>query len=101
MKSVIDMSRANTLYLAGLGVLMLLSLLINNLPQIAPSTYYHIYFQKEMTAGLLAGGGLFGLLAVQRHTARAKEAWRVPQSQVSICFAMFFALTMAGILISR
>lgn len=101
MKSLIDMSRANTLYLTGLGVLMLVSLLINNLPMLAPSTYYEIAFQKHLTAGLLAGGGLFGLLAAARHTARGKEPWRVPQSQVSVCFFIFFALTLAGILISR
>jgi len=101
MKSLIDTSRANALYLGGVGILMLTSLLSSNLPQLLPATYFHILFQRELTGAFLVTGSCLGLLAFQRHSARTREPWKVPQSQVSICFALFFVFTLAGILLSR
>ena len=101
MKSMIDMSKASSTYLVGLGLLALVSMAMNNFPQLAPSHYYVIFFQRQLTGLFFALGVLAGALAIHRHSARGRAPWQVPQSQVSILYAVFFVLTLAGIIVSR
>ena len=101
MKSYIDMARPNTLYAVGVGVLMIVSLVLSNIPQTNVSLYWVIPFKREVAAGLFGSGTLFGLLAMMRHLKRVKAPWKVPQSQVFISFAMFFVLTMAALIVAK
>jgi len=100
-KSAIDMSRPHTLYGAGLGVLMLTSVALSNLPLFTFSDYVTLTYRKEICAGLFVSGAVMGCLALLRHRARARNPWQVPQSQITVPYVAFFLLTLAAILIAR
>ncbi len=101
VKSFIDMSRPHMLYAAGLGIIMLVSLAVSNIAALSFSTYFDFALRRETCATLFLSGALFGVFAIQRHMARAKMPWRVPQSQVSLPYAVFFALTLVAIAMAR
>lgn len=101
VKSFIDMSRPQMLYGAGVGLIMLLSLLTSNMPALAFSAYVDLPFRKELCAALFVLGSLFAVLTVQRHMARAQKPWRVPQSQVAIAYLAFFVTTLVAVAIAR
>lgn len=101
MKSLIDTARPNTFYAAGVGLLMIVSLALSNIPQTNLSLYLTVPFKREIAAGLFLGGTIFGLLAMLRHVKRNHSAWKVPQSQVFISFAMFFVLTLAALILAK
>jgi hypothetical protein len=101
IKSVIDMGKPNAAYGAGLGLIMLLSLAMSNLPALAFSQYVELAFRRELCAGLFITGAVFGAWALQRHMARAQSPWRVPQSQVSILYCIFFASTLLAVMIAH
>lgn len=100
-KAAIDMGRAHLLYGTGLGLLMLVSLAVSNIPALAISAYMEIPFRKEACAALFLLGALMGCLALLRHMARTKQPWRVPQSQVALPYVAFFFLTLLAIAIAR
>lgn len=100
-KSAIDMSRPRLIYGAGLGILMLASLAVSNVPDLAFSTYFDIPHRKEICAGLFASGSLMGCWALLRHMARSAKPWRVPQSQVAIPYVLFFLSTLGAIAIAH
>ncbi len=101
MKSVIDMSRPNTLYAVGVGLLMVVSLVLSNIPQTNLSLYVAVPFKREIAAGLFGSGTLFGIVAMLRHLKRVRMPWKVPQSQVFICFSVFFVMTLAALVIAK
>ncbi len=101
VKSFIDMSRPHMLYAGGLGLIMLLSLAVSNVPALAFSAYFEFSWRKELCAGLFLTGAAMGVLALYRHMARSRQPWRVPQSQVSLPYAFFFVLTSLGIALAR
>lgn len=101
MKTFIDMGRPNTLYAAGVGLLMVVSLVLSNVPQSNLSAYWTIPFRREIAAGLVCFGILFGLIAMLRQLSRNKSPWKVPQSQVFISFVLFFLSTLAGLVIAK
>ena len=101
VQSSVDMSRPTTLYATGLGIIMLVSLIASNIPALALSTYYEFALRRELCAGLFIFGSIAGALALQRHVARSKEPWRVPQSQVSFAYLAFFVTTLAAVVLSR
>lgn len=101
MKSFIDMSRPNTLYAVGVGLLMVLSLVLSNIPQTNLSLYIAIPFKREVAAGLFGVGTIFGLLAMSRHLKRVKTPWAVPQSQVFAAFAVFFLMTLSALIVAK
>lgn len=101
IKSLIDQSRPHMLYASGLGVLMLLSLIGSNVPDLAFSSYFELPMRREVCAGLFFAGALLGAWALQRHMQRARTPWRVPQSQVSLPYAGFFLLTLGAIAIAH
>lgn len=101
IKTMIDMSKPNMLYAVGLGLIMLVSLAVSNVQQLAFSNYFELAYRREICAGLFLSGSLFGVLAILRHMARAKMPWKVPQSQVAIPYVIFVALTFIAIAIAR
>lgn len=99
--SVVDMSRPTTLYAAGLGLLMLVSLLVTNVPALSLSAYVDIPYRREVCAALFVTGALFGVVALQRHVSRAAVPWKVPQSQIAIPYLAFFVSTLLAIVVAR
>lgn len=101
MKSYINMSRATSTYLGGLGALMVTSLVLSNIPGYGLSRFIELRYIHYAAAALFAIGGICGLLTLSRHLARVKEPWRVPQSQVSIFYLCFLVCALLGIFISH
>lgn len=101
VKSFVDMSRPQMLYGAGVGVIMLLSLLTSNMPALAFSAYVDLPYRRELCAALFMLGTAFAVLTVQRHMARAHKPWRVPQSQVALAYLAFFVTTLVAVVIAR
>jgi hypothetical protein len=100
-KSVVDMSRAHLLYGGGIGALMLASLAVSNVPALELSQYLELPYRKEICAGLFLGGALMGCLALMRHASRLKKPWKIPQSQVTLPYTVFFLMTFAAISLAR
>lgn len=101
VKSLIDMSRPHMLYTAGLGLIMLVSLAVSNVPTLAFSHYIDFALRRELCAGLFLSGSIAGALAIQRHLNRARTPWRIPQSQVALPYVAFFLLTLTAVIIAR
>lgn len=101
MKLFIDMARPNTFYAAGVGLLMIVSLVLSNIPQSNLSMYLTVPFKREIAAGLFLTGTTFGVIAMLRHLKRVKAPWTVPQSQVTMSFIVFFLLTLAALAIAK
>lgn len=101
MKSAIDMSKPNALYMAGIGLLMLVSLTLSNVPWLAPSNYFHVPQRALVSAACFALGGALGLVTFWRHSQRCRAPWKVPQVQVSVSYAAFFVVTLAAVALSR
>lgn len=101
MKLAIDMSKPTMLYGAGVGLLMIASLILSNIPQTNLSQYVTIAYHKEIAAGLFAMGTVFGVIAMLRHLKRTKTPWVVPQSQVFISFSLFFVLTLLAVILAK
>ncbi len=101
VKSLVDMSRPHMLYSAGLGVIMLMSLAVSNIPALSLSSYLDFAFRKELCAALFLGGALLGAFAMHRHLQRAKTPWKVPQSQISLPYLGFFICTLVGLTLAR
>lgn len=101
MKNFINMSRATSTYLGGLGALMVTSLVLSNIPGYGLSRFLDLRFAHIVAGSLFTVGGIFGLLALSRHMSRVKEPWRVPQSQVSIFYLCFLISALLGIIISH
>jgi hypothetical protein len=100
-KSIVDMSRPNMLYAAGIGFILLVSLVISNVPMPPFSQFVEIPHRRQVCAGLFMAGALFGAFAMQRHLQRAKTPWKVPQSQVALPYCVFFLATLAAVVIAR
>jgi hypothetical protein len=100
-KSVIDMSRAHLIYGSGVGVLMLASLAVSNVPALELSQYLVLPYRREICAGLFLGGALMGCLALLRHMSRTKRPWEIPQSQVTLPFVAFFLMTLVATATAR
>ncbi len=101
VKSFIDMSRPHMLYASGLGIIMLMSLAVSNIPALSFSAYFDFAWRREACAALFLSGAGLGMWAIQRHMMRARKPWRVPQSQITLPYAGFFILTMLGIAMAR
>jgi hypothetical protein len=100
-KSLIDMSKPHAIYACGIGLIMLLSLLTSNVKFLAFSNYANFANRRELCAGLFIGGALLGAFSLSRHIARTAEPWRVPQSQVSWTYSLFFIITITAVSIAR
>lgn len=101
IKTMIDMSKPHMFYAAGLGLIMLASLAVSNVPFLSFSNYFDWSYRREACAALFLTGSVVGVWAILRHLARAKTPWKIPQSQVAIPYALFFVLTFFAIAIAR
>lgn len=101
VKSAIDMSRSNMLYAAGVGVLMMISLAISNVPAFALSQFVDFPYRKEICATLFLTGALLGAVAINQHLQRSKFPWKTPQSQITIFYTGFFITTLLAIVLAK
>lgn len=96
----IDMTLPTALYLSLVGVLVFLVFADSRIsPAIAPLIGY-IPYKRYTATGFSVLSVLIGLLGSSRHAARIAEPWRVPQSQVFLCFIMFFFFGLTAIALS-
>lgn len=101
MKSYLDFGKSFSFYLVALGLLMAFSMAQSNLEALRLSVYFDIPDRKIIAAGLLVAATVFGMFCVNAHNARVAEPWKVPQSKVSITFAIFWFLALAGLVVSK
>ena len=94
-------SRASAAFTIGVGVLMMMSILSANIPEVALSNYFAVPFRKELCAALFLLGALSGTWSFLRSVSRNKQPWKVPQAQVTLPYAVFFVSTLLAIVISR
>lgn len=97
----IDMSRPTALYLSYIGILLFFVFIDTRVSLATFFPFLHIPFQQYLASGLVLISVALGLLGASRHSARTAEPWRVPQSQVFLCFALFFIFGLASVVISR
>lgn len=95
------MERSYAFYVGGLGVIMLLSLLLNNVPLFSLSLYWKVPFKKEIAAACFLLGSIFGAYALYMHVERAKTPWAIPQSKVSIPYILFLVMAAAALIVSH
>lgn len=100
-KSLINSERSYAFYIGGLGVIMAISILLNNVPLLHLSNYVNIPFKKEIAGACFLTGSLFGAYAMSAHLARGRTPWSVPQSRVSITFLAFLALSSVALVIAH
>lgn len=101
MKSAIDMSKPNAIYMSGIGFLMLTSVVLSNVPWLSPSNYLFVPHKQLVSVLCFLLGGLFGMLTLWRHTSRGKTPWKVPQVQVTLAYGAFFFFTLVAVLLAR
>lgn len=99
--SNINMSKPNMAYASGVAIILILSLLISNIPQLAFSNYFEFVFRKQACIGLFAAGSVFGAITLTRYTARVKNPWKVPQSQVTIFYTLFFVSMVLALILAK
>lgn len=88
-------------YAIGIGLLMMLSIIASNVPQLSLSAYVQVPFRLEISVALFLVGAATGMLALLRSVARGKTPWKVPQAQVSLPYLVFFLATLLAIALSH
>lgn len=99
--SNINMSKPNMAYASGVAIILILSLLISNIPQLAFSTYFEFIYRKQACISLFASGSLFGAITLTRYSARVKHPWKVPQSQVTVFYSLFFVSMVLALILAK
>lgn len=100
-KNPIDMQRPLALYAVTIGLLLMLALMVSNIPGLALSTYFEIPYRKIVSASLIGLGTVAGALALLCYQARVDRPWQVHQTQVTVLYTAFVALSAMGILAIR
>lgn len=100
-KSLINTERSYAFYVGGLGVIMAISILLNNVPALNISNYFEVPFKKEIATAFFLIGSLFGAYAMNAHLARSRSPWAIPQSRVSITYLVFLILSSIALVISH
>jgi hypothetical protein len=100
-KSLINMERSYAFYAGGLGVVMVFSLLLSNVPELSFSQFFDFAHRRKVSAGLFMAGAVFGAWAVSRHMSRSKTPWAVPQSQITIPYLGFLICSLIALVLSH
>lgn len=99
-RPTIDMSRPVALYVTLAAILLLATLVIGRVPLPSMPAWLTLPHQRAIAGGLICLAVICGLGGVQRHLARVRAPWRVPQSQALILFLTFFVLGALGLVLS-
>jgi hypothetical protein len=97
----INMFKPTALYLSFIGVLLFLVFIDTRIGSLVQILRLTIPYQRYVATGVLGLSIATGLLGAYRHSARSAEPWRVPQSQVLLCFILFFILGLLSVIISH
>ena len=100
-KSLINMEKSYAFYAGGLGLVMVLSLVLNNVPELGLSRFYALPHKREISAVLFMLGALLGTWAVYRHMQRAKFPWAITQSQISWPYLGFVLTSILALVITH
>jgi hypothetical protein len=87
-------------YLVLVAILLLATFVQSRLALPSLAEWLQLPNPRAIAGGVLCAALAFGLLGAQRHAARARAPWRVPQSQPLILFLLFFVLGAAGLVLS-
>lgn len=94
----INMARPHAFYLGGLFMLLLLSLLITNIPELSISHYFDWPHRKHTCSALLAIASIFAVSTYYQYRARIAHPWRVPQSLVQALYCLFLFFSISALL---
>ncbi len=97
----LNLERTQSLFVLVGVLLVAMSLLLANVPELQLSTYVELSHRRQISGVLYGLGGLLGYLTWRRYTAMQAKPWQVPQSQVSILFSIFSVVLAAAILLSK
>lgn len=100
-KSLINMERSYAFYAGGLGLIMVLSLILNNVPELAFTQFFDFPYRTKVSGGLFLFGAALGAWAVYRHMLRAQTPWSIPQSQISIPYIGFLVSSVLALIFSH
>lgn len=95
------MERSYAFYAGGLGLIMVLSLVLNNVPELAFSKFFDFPHRNRVSGGLFLLGSVLGAWAVHKHMLRAKTPWTVPQSQISLPYMGFLVSSLLALVTSH
>lgn len=101
MKSFIDMTRPMALYLGTLGFLLVASLVLSNVPELAFSSFVAVPHHRKLSAGLFLTGALLLALTFWLHASRAANPWRISRAQVTLPYVLAASLLSAAVVLSR
>lgn len=100
-QNTVNMERSYAFYAGGLGLVMVLSLVLNNVPEIALSRFVEIPHKKQIGAALFMAGSSMGGWAVHLHMLRSKKPWAIPQSQISWPYIGFLICSLAALAVTH
>lgn len=100
-KPLVSMERSYALYAGGLGLILVVSLVLGNVPELAFSKLFDFPLRAKVSAGLFLAGAGLGAWAVHKHVSRTNNPWGVPQSQVTIPYLAFLVCSLAGLILSH
>jgi hypothetical protein len=100
-KSLINMERSYGFYAGGIGLILVLSLVVSNVPELAFSSFWDFPYRRKISACLFLAGATMGAWAVHKHMHRTKTPWSVAQSQVSLPYLAFIVCSLLALILSR
>lgn len=100
MPKIVDRSRPALLYLTLIGLLLLAVFIQARMNLTLSVTGGFIPYQQPIAAFTFGLSIACGLLGAYRHAARCAQPWKVPQSQVFLCFIGFFIFGAAALMLS-
>lgn len=98
--SKVDMTRPTALYAASGALLLFATFVMGRLPLPSIAQIVGLPHAKAIAGALILGSVTAGLSGARLHGARAREPWRVPQSQPLLLFTAFFVLGLIGLALS-
>ena len=99
-QKTIDMTRPAALYLGTAAALLLAVFIEGRMGNLALSQWVHIPYQRYIATGLFVASVAAGLIGAHRHAARAEAPWRVPASQIFLCFLAFALIGLSAVIFS-
>lgn len=96
-----NLERTYSLFVTAGVILIGMTLLLTNMPELQISNYVDIPFRRQISGGLYVLGSLLGYMTWRRYVAHQESPWKVPHSQVSILFTALILVLGAATLLSK
>lgn len=96
-----NLERTYSLFVTAGVILIGMTLLLTNMPELQISNYIDIPFRRQASGVLYVIGSLLGYATWRRYVAHQESPWKVPHSQVSILFSALFVVLFAATVLSK